>query len=150
MASRHKSPAESIWSKESYYQNCVFGLEAWANLSCHCQMLATFNSGEENRIGGPLFQLRICMFKCMRMFYMISLPFKGWHMVVTLVWWDKNFDSCSLLCSENFLSNDHCVNHKSWVQDASRRTCFDTKSREHIQPEGMFYSLCEIKGRLII
>jgi hypothetical protein len=27
------------------------------------------------------------------------------------------------LYNENFLSDDHCVTHKSWVQDASRRVC---------------------------
>jgi len=26
--------------------------------------------------------------------YMMNSPFKGWHMVVTLVWWNKNRDSC--------------------------------------------------------
>jgi len=26
--------------------------------------------------------------------YMMSSPFKGWHMIVTLAWWNKNLDSC--------------------------------------------------------
>jgi hypothetical protein len=26
--------------------------------------------------------------------YMMNSPFEGWHMVVTLVWWNKNRDSC--------------------------------------------------------
>jgi hypothetical protein len=26
--------------------------------------------------------------------YMMNSPFEGWHKVVTLVWWNKNFDSC--------------------------------------------------------
>jgi hypothetical protein len=27
--------------------------------------------------------------------YMMNSPFERWHMVVTLVWWNKNFYSCS-------------------------------------------------------
>jgi len=26
--------------------------------------------------------------------YMMNLPFEGWHMIVTFVWWNKNLDSC--------------------------------------------------------
>jgi hypothetical protein len=33
--------------------------------------------------------------KCMNMkIYMMNSPFEGWHMIVTLAWWNKNFDSC--------------------------------------------------------
>jgi len=32
------------------------------------------------------------------------------------------------LYNENFLSDGHCVTHKSWVQDASRRVCLDANN----------------------
>jgi hypothetical protein len=57
--------------------------------------------------------------------YMMNSPFEGWHMIVTLAWWSKNLDSCPKLYNENFLCDGHCVTHKSWVQDASRRVCPD-------------------------
>jgi len=33
-------------------------------------------------------------YKCISMLYIMNSPFEGWHMVVTLVWWNKNLDSC--------------------------------------------------------
>jgi len=60
--------------------------------------------------------------------YMMNSPFEGWHMIVTLVWWNKKiFWFLPKPYNENFLSDDHCVTHKSWVQDASRRVCPDAK-----------------------
>jgi hypothetical protein len=58
-----------------------------------CRQLLTLKRKKE--LGDLYSKLRACIYKCISMFYMMNSSFKGWHMVVTLVWWDKNFDSCS-------------------------------------------------------
>jgi hypothetical protein len=81
--------------------------------------------------------------------YMMNSPFEGWHMVVTLVWWNKNLDSCPKLYNENFLSDDHWVTQKSWVQDASRRVCPDAKQlfTKHTSKRQVLIFSRETKGK---
>jgi hypothetical protein len=47
--------------------------------------MAILDSGDDNKIGGPLFQTDEYVCLNIWVFYMINLPFKGWHMVVTFV-----------------------------------------------------------------
>ena len=64
--------------------------------------------------------------------YMMNSPFEGWHMVVTLVWWNKNRDSCPNSTMKFFFFKWRPlgrVTHKSWVQDASRRVCHDANKK---------------------
>jgi len=43
---------------------------------------------------GTYFYPGTCMINVWHVIYMMNSPFEGWHMVVTLVWWNKNLDSC--------------------------------------------------------
>jgi hypothetical protein len=47
------------------------------------------------RWGNLCFNLGASMINVCACFYMMNSPFKGWHMVITFAWWNKNFDSCS-------------------------------------------------------
>jgi len=42
------------------------------------------------RWGNLHFNLGACMLNVWACFYKMNLPLKGWHMVVTLAWWNKN------------------------------------------------------------
>jgi hypothetical protein len=77
---------------------------------------------------GDLFSSRCMHDKCMNIIiYMMNSPFERWHMVITLAWWNKNFLFLIKLYNRNFLSDDHYIPRKSWIQDASRRACSDAK-----------------------
>jgi hypothetical protein len=62
---------------------------------------------------GTYFYPGTCMINVWHVIYMMNSPFEGWHMVVTLVWWNKNLHSCPKLYNENFLSDGHWVTQKS-------------------------------------
>jgi hypothetical protein len=54
-----------------------------------------FQSGVSKLIWGIYFHPGACIINVWHVIYMMNWPFEGWHMVVTLVWWNKNFYSCS-------------------------------------------------------
>jgi hypothetical protein len=77
------------------------------------------------RMGEPIFHPDTCMINVWTCNLYDELALRG-------VTYDRN--SCMMkqeswflpkLYNENFLSDGHCVTHKSWVQDASRRVCPD-------------------------
>jgi hypothetical protein len=70
---------------------------------------------------------------------MMNLPFEG-------VTYDRN--SCMMkqeswflpkLYNENFLSDDHCVTHKSWVQNASRKVCPNASKDSNLRTSSIHY-----------
>jgi hypothetical protein len=79
-----------------------------------------------------------CMSNVWAYFYMMNSSFKGWHVVVMIAWWTRIL-ILPKLHNKNFLSDDHCVTHKSWIQDASRRACLDAKKYvRSIHPKSWF------------
>ena len=46
-------------------------------------------------VGDLCFNPTTCIINVWICFYMMSSPFQGWHMVITLAWWYKDIDSCS-------------------------------------------------------
>ena len=59
----------------------------------------------------------------MYVIYMTNSPFKGWQYGRNSCMMEQESWFLPKLYNENFRSDDHCVTHKSWVQDASRRVC---------------------------
>ena len=98
---------------------------------------------------GPTFQPGTCMINVWICNLYDKLALRG-------VTYDHN--SCMMkqeswflhkLYNENFLSDSHCVTHKSGVQDASRRACSDAKQifTEHTSYRQVLIFLSETKGR---
>jgi len=99
--------------------------------------------------GGPTFQPGTCMINVWICNLYDELALRG-------VTYNRN--SCMMkqeswflhkLYNENFLSDGHCITHKSGVQDASRRACLDAKQcLRSIHPKGGSNPfLSETKGR---
>jgi hypothetical protein len=47
------------------------------------------------RIGEPIFPPGTCMINVWTCNLYEELALQGWHMITTLVWWNKNLDSCT-------------------------------------------------------
>ena len=53
--------------------------------------------------------------------YLMNSPFEGWQHGRNSCMMEQELWFLPKLYNENFLSDDHCVTHNSWVQDVSRR-----------------------------
>jgi hypothetical protein len=68
----------------------------WQSISC--QPLSSFSISFQSGVAELLWGTHLSTW-CMHAWYehvnfMMNSPFEGWHMVITLVWWNKNRDSC--------------------------------------------------------
>jgi hypothetical protein len=79
-------------------------------------------------VGGLLFILVHAWQMYEHEIYMMNSPFKGWQYGRNSCMMEQELWFLPKLYNENFLSDGHCVTHKSWVQDASRRVCPDANN----------------------
>ena len=73
--------------------------------------------------------------------YMMNSPFEGWQYGRNSCMMEQESWFLPKLYNENFLSDDHYVTHKSWVQDASRRVCpyANNNSRYNLRTDSIHY-----------
>jgi hypothetical protein len=73
--------------------------------------------------------------------YMMNSPFEGWQYGRNSYMMEQESWFLPKLYNENFLSDDHYVTHKSWVQDASRRVCpyANNNSRYNLRTDSIHY-----------